>query len=251
MSVTVRSASTHRPGVVRSALGRLRRGDSGAAAVEFAVLVSMLLLIVFGIVEFGLVIRDKIAVTSAVRTAGRVASSEPKACNLGSAGCAGADAVTGTPKGVSSMVLDTARTATSALTGVPDTSIQELWVYQASSDGKPTGGLASTATCVKKCVWYRFDPTYAWLDTSVTPNVTVTGRFRYGGGAWSSTDINACPGANTTTVGVYVKVRHQFILGSFVVKSSSISLSDYSAFRFEPQPTLVGVTGAGGCAPTT
>jgi hypothetical protein len=179
-----------------------------------------------------------------------VASSEPKVCDLGSSGCASADSVTGTPAGVSSMVLDTARATTAALTGVPDSSIQELWIYAAGADGKPAGGLASTSSCSAKCVWFKYDPNFVWTDTSVTPNQQVTGRFRYQGGGWRSTDINACPGANETSVGVYVKVNHKFIVGG-LVGGSSLNLSDYSAFRFEPQPTLVGISGSGGCAATT
>ena len=50
------------------------RGDEGAAAVEFA-LVSLLLITLFlGIIEFSLILRDKVAVTSAVRAGGRIAS---------------------------------------------------------------------------------------------------------------------------------------------------------------------------------
>lgn len=234
------------------ALARRRhlRGDRGAAAVEFALVSLLLFTLLFGIIEFSLAMRDKIAVTSAVRTGGRVASAEPKACDLGSTGCAPADGVTGTPNGVSSMVLDTARATTAALTGVPESSIQQLWIYSAGADGKPAGGggFANTSACRSRCVWYRFDPGYVWIDP-VTGN-RVTGRFRYQGGRWRSTDINACPGGAANSVGVYLKVKHQFILGG-IIGDTSVDLSDYSAFRFEPQPTLVGLPGAAGCGSTT
>jgi hypothetical protein len=230
------------------ALARRRRlrGDRGAAAVEFALVSLLLFMLLFGIIEFGLAIRDKIAVTSAVRTGGRVASAEPKACDLGTTGCAPADAVTATPAGVSSMVLDTARATTAALTGVPQSSIQELWIYSAGADGKPAGG--SFGSCSSECVRYRYVPDDPWTDP-VTGNVVI-GRFRYISGRWRSTDIDACPGGSANSVGVYLKVKHQFILGG-IVGDTSIDLSDYSAFRFEPQPTLVGLPGATGCRATT
>jgi hypothetical protein len=228
------------------ALARRRRlrGDRGAAAVEFALVSLLLFMLLFGIIEFGLAIRDKIAVTSAVRTGGRVASAEPKACDIGASGCAvTSDPVTLTPVGNSSMVADTVRATMAALTGVPTSSIQELWVYAANAEGKPlsTGSLSSTSGCAAKCLWYKWDPTY---DSGV-------GRFRYaGGGGWKQGQIDACPGLNATSVGVYLKINHQFILGG-IVGGTSINLSDYSAFRFEPQPALVGLSGASGCAATS
>ncbi|MHA7141366.1 TadE/TadG family type IV pilus assembly protein [Arthrobacter sp. Sr33] len=48
------------------------RSESGAAAVEFALVVPMLLVILLGIVEFGRVFNAQIQVTSAAREAVRV-----------------------------------------------------------------------------------------------------------------------------------------------------------------------------------
>ena len=233
---------------LRRALRRRARDDRGAAAVEFALVALLLFTLLFGIIEFGLAIRDKIGVTSAVRTGGRVASAEPKACDLGSPGC-GSDSVMDTPNGVSSMVRDGALATTAALTGIPEDSIQQLWIYEAGADGHPTTAtLGTPSSCTTKCVWYRYQPDYVWTDPAT--GLSVTGRFRYQNGSWRSTQINACPGVNGTSVGVYLKVRHEFILGG-VIGGASVDLSDYAAFRFEPQPTLVGLPGAAGCGATT
>lgn len=48
------------------------RGDRGAVAVEFALVLPLLVLLVFGIVEFGRGYNAKIALTSAVREGVRV-----------------------------------------------------------------------------------------------------------------------------------------------------------------------------------
>jgi Flp pilus assembly protein TadG len=48
-----------------------RRHQSGAALVEFAIVLPLLLLLVFGIVEFGLILYDKAVITNASREAAR------------------------------------------------------------------------------------------------------------------------------------------------------------------------------------
>lgn len=52
----------------------LRRRDRGAAAVEFALVVPMLLLLVFGIIDFGRMLNVKITLTQAAREGARAAA---------------------------------------------------------------------------------------------------------------------------------------------------------------------------------
>ena len=53
----------------RTAFARLRhaRGDDGAAAVEFALVSLLLFTVLLGIMEFSLLMRDNVAISSAVR----------------------------------------------------------------------------------------------------------------------------------------------------------------------------------------
>lgn len=53
---------------------RSSRGEEGQALVEFALLAPILLLILFGIVQFGIAFRDSIALTDAVRAGARQAT---------------------------------------------------------------------------------------------------------------------------------------------------------------------------------
>lgn len=53
------------------AAGRLRRADSGAAAVEFALLFPLFMLIVFGVINMGFGFNQKINLTQAAREASR------------------------------------------------------------------------------------------------------------------------------------------------------------------------------------
>lgn len=48
--------------------------DSGASAVEFAIILPVLVLILFGIFEFGITYRDYLAITHASREGARLAS---------------------------------------------------------------------------------------------------------------------------------------------------------------------------------
>jgi Flp pilus assembly protein TadG len=55
-------------------MSKRSRGEEGQALVEFALVVPILLLILFGIVQFGIAFRDSIALTDAVRTGARKAT---------------------------------------------------------------------------------------------------------------------------------------------------------------------------------
>jgi hypothetical protein len=50
---------------------RARNGERGSALVEFAIVMPILMLVVFGVIEFGLAYSDKIAVRQGVREAAR------------------------------------------------------------------------------------------------------------------------------------------------------------------------------------
>lgn len=51
-----------------------RTGDTGASALEFAVVVPVLLLLLFGMIEFGLIFQGQLAVTHAAREGARLAA---------------------------------------------------------------------------------------------------------------------------------------------------------------------------------
>jgi Flp pilus assembly protein TadG len=75
-----------RPGHLSAVQGRVSRsGDEGASAVEFALVVPILLLIVFGIINFGVVFSQQLTINNAVREGARRAvvadPSAPRSCD--------------------------------------------------------------------------------------------------------------------------------------------------------------------------
>lgn len=213
------------------------RREEGAAAVEFAIVAVLLLTLVFGIIEFSLVLRDKIAVTSAVQAGGQAASVLPRVRGAD-------DPATGTPASVAAAVPAAVRAVQSALGGVGAAGIGRLWVYQSEPDGTPAHGNAlptgdGDGICATDCVSYAYDPDHVWTDPAT--GASVTGGFTMTGGSWSAGAVDACAGSpDLQSVGVYLQVEHRFVLGSLVSGSSSIDVSDRAVYRFTPIPTDPG-----------
>lgn len=63
-----------RVSAARHRAGRSSDRDSGAAALEFAIIVPVLLTLIFGMIEFGFVFQAQLALTSAAREGARMAS---------------------------------------------------------------------------------------------------------------------------------------------------------------------------------
>ncbi len=195
-----------------SDIGRVKsRNDRGAVAIEAALIFPVIVVMLFGIIEFSMMLRDHVSLTAAARSGVRTASSEPR---------------------VSTFSDDAAASVLRAGTALPSSTIQELWVYQAGTNGFPTGESAFTS-CSTNCVKYTYDTT---TKAFVKDNTT----------SWASTTIVACAGAaDVTSIGVLIKARHQYVTGLF---GTSMTLGDHAVMRFEPIPST-GVTGVGVCRP--
>jgi Flp pilus assembly protein TadG len=199
------------------------RGDQGAVAVEAALITPILITLVFGMIEFSLLLRDNVATTSLVRVGARIASAEPRQGTI-----AGCKSNATTDKCFAQDAADAIQRAGSAL---PKDSIDHINVYLANAKGYPSTTVsgwatdsntslsancgASSATCY----------TYTWNKTA--------NRFNYTGGLWDPKSINACAGAEGMAVGVSMFVNHNGITGLFFTK---FNLSDRAVMKFEPLP---------------
>src|SRR5579884_3599591 len=102
---------------------RSANGQQGAALLEFALVAPILLLLVFGAIEYGMFFKDYLTVSNTTRTGARVASA------------AGSDA------DADYQIIQAVKAAATALPGGAN-SIQELSIYKSTSAG---GG--PSATC--------------------------------------------------------------------------------------------------------
>lgn len=190
----------------RLSAGRRRAAQRGAVAVETALVTPVLIVVLLGIIELPMLVRDYVAVTSAARTGARVGSAAPSASGPSVA------------SGFSQIAADAVGRSGRSL---PAGSLKAVLVYKANSDGFP-GGLSSLpSTCggISDCV------TLTWSD--------VAGAFTVSGGSWPSSTVNACFPGNVDALGVGVIAEHKFFNGLI---GSTMTMSDHAVMDFEPMP---------------
>lgn len=208
--------------IVRAESPRVRseRRDSGAIAVEAALVTPLLLLVLFGIVELSMLVRDYVAVTSAVRSGARVASAAPDA---GPGQCeTGATAPPCTPASSPALAQAAADAIQRSGTALEPDSIEHILVYRANSAGYP--GSPSNQTMPATCLGVPDCVRFVWRPAA--------NAFRYQEGSWPSASINACLN-ESDTLGVYLQARHQTVTG---ILGGSITMGDKAVMRFEPLP---------------
>jgi Flp pilus assembly protein TadG len=183
---------------------RLAARERGAVLVETVVVLPLVLLLVFGIVEWSAAYHDSSVTADAARAGGRIASAQSLDPNM-------AD--------------HASQSVAAALQTLPSNSPQEMWVYKvdqtnsSNSGGYPLNNTQSFTSCSLDCI------KYTWNSSTKKWNTPT--------GTWPLADQNVCTG-NFDQVGIYVKIRHDFVTHIF---GASITLQDHSVFRFEPTPS--------------
>lgn len=181
--------------------------------MEAALVIPILLIIVFGIIEMSMAMRDYAVVASNTRVGARIASTGAAAgqCKVGLAEC------TATASPV--LAQAAANAIQRAGSAMPRDNIEYIMIFRANSDGFPgaEGIKTMPSTCPANCV------KYTWVDAQ--------DRFRYNSGSWASSTINACFPANLERVGVFLQAKHPFVTGLF---GASVPLADRTVQEFEP-----------------
>ncbi|GIL35530.1 pilus assembly protein [Phycicoccus jejuensis] len=179
---------------------RRPRGERGAVAVEAALVTPMFILLVVGIIEFGMFFKDYLSVADAVRAGVRTASAEPR---------------------ISTYAQDAADSVAAEGTAFNRGQVQELWVYKANTANQYPAGTSSFAGGCTTCVKFR------WNGTRFAPTYSN----------WAAINQKACSYNPPDRIGVYLKTRHNAFT-KFVF--SSITIEESAVLRFEPMPQTQG-----------
>lgn len=189
---------------IRRTAGASRR-ERGAVLVEAALVTPLLLLLVFGLFEMGMLFRDYLGVTASVKDGARAASiaaNDPQA---------------------DWHILQAVKRTSQA---IPDGGVKKIVVFNASlapnASGPSTACLAGTAhecNVYTPADWDTYDSDKFECDGGVDPN--WCGKDR------SSSFSDPSP----ALIGVYIEVEHAYITGMF---GDSITLEEIAIFKIEP-----------------
>jgi hypothetical protein len=174
------------------------KDSRGAVAVEAALITPLLVTILFGIIEVGLLMRDDLSFNQAARAGARAASAMPRSDDYQSAA---ANAVAG------------------ALRGISPSTVQSLTIFRADpATGKPLNG-ADPQTCTIDCVRFTWDKaTMKFLPVNGT--------------SWPAADQHACGDeADTDYLGIQLQGFHPWLTRLF---GSGVTVQEKAVMRLEP-----------------
>jgi hypothetical protein len=189
------------------------RREQGSALVEFALISSILFVMLFGIIEFGLAFRDKLTVANASQGAARVG------------------AAMGTDPASDWLVLESAR---QSLGGATDQSIVKfIAIFLADDNGDPTTGRINT---------YRYSPDSNPLTCDWNPCPDPANFTGYGGG-WDPSIRDVSVDGGLDVLGVRIYFTRDWVTGGLLplddqactVASSSECWIDTTLMRLEPK----------------
>jgi hypothetical protein len=191
--------------------GRNGRNENGAALIEAAIVLPLLLILVFGALEFSMAFNQSGTLAAAARAGARTASTLAKD---------------------PAYAVKAANAVAAALQTTGPTQVDEVWIYKVAP-GSGSGPVGGSFPGCSDCVGYRWVPATRSFDTS-NPM----------GSMWPANAQNACPDISNDTpdrIGVYVRGHHDFVVKIF---GATRTLTAKTVMRLEPY------VGTGVCEPT-
>jgi hypothetical protein len=201
-----------------------RNGERGAAIVEMAFIVPLLLMLVFGIVEFGIAFRDRLTIGNASQGAARVLTAMGQDLSADLA------------------VLQSMEQTLSNLPSGGVGIVSHVDVFRANASGLPDSGCPGPA-----CNRYQYtyvDGTGPLCDWSPCPDPSAG----YAGWGWAP-DVRNVAVDNLDVAGVRITFGHDWITGGLVPLPDvacdggwppTNCWFDDSVMRMEPQTFSVG-----------
>jgi hypothetical protein len=189
---------------------RAQRGDEkGAVLVEAILVLPILIILVLGIIEFGLAFASSSTTTASSRSGGRIAATAYPPSVGATAQRATADQI--------------ADAVTADLTALSNATPIGMTIYKVdptSTSGAPVGGFPGanmSGGCSSNCFKYLWN--------------AGSNKLVYSSGGWASPD--AC-GATVDSIGVFVQVSHEYLADMF---GSTRTVTGHTVMRLEPLPT--------------
>ncbi|GMQ94597.1 MAG: hypothetical protein BMS9Abin12_2095 [Acidimicrobiia bacterium] len=201
------------------------KDQRGTALVEMAIAAPLLILLVFGILEFGLAFQDRLTVSNGTQSAGRVVAA------LGNA----EDADIATLQAVEQSLGLLANTGA----GV----IKHVQIWKSDGSGNPASPCVAPGNGGADCNWYEYKPLTA-CRWEPCPDPAVTG-YQFGGlfvPTGRDVTLNKTgPDVGLDTVGVTVLFSHDWLTGVLPIPDVICEAdgdncwADTALFRLEPQ----------------
>ncbi|MFQ5516430.1 MAG: TadE/TadG family type IV pilus assembly protein [Acidimicrobiia bacterium] len=176
--------------------GRRARGEEGAALVEFAIVAPLLIMLVVGMAEFGLVFKDRLSVSAATQAGARVGST------------------LGTDDGADYAILEAVRANISGNIDLDRvTSVEIFEDLGGGTIGQSNSYVPDTGAC-------------GWSPCPQPPSPNY-------GGSWDPAGRDdALPGLDV--LGVRINYQHDWITSVLPFMSSPANFSETARVRIEP-----------------
>ncbi len=186
-----------------SRISKRTKEERGAALVEFAFILPLLLVLLFGIVEMGLALRDQLTMSNAVTSSARIGS------------------VLGDDAEADIAILDAVQ---AGLVGAVDSDvITKVIIYRADAAGNSTGDENH----------YTYDETDLTCSWYPCPDPAV-GGFQYGDpGNWPP-DTRVVTLPSPDILGVKIEFTHKWITTFIPFMSSPAHWTSEARVRLEP-----------------
>lgn len=191
-----------------------RRDQRGAAMVEAAIVLPVMLIIVIGILEFGLLFGNYSTAVSSTRSGARVGAA------LYSQALTGAQETAQQTAAIGEIVAAT-EADLKAMNNATPIGMAIYKVNPSASDGSPAGGFPGPGLvggCSSNCI------KFTWNGNKMVRQSAAQ--------QWPMPQ--RCALANVDSIGVYVEVEHKFITGMF---GNRKSLVGHTVMRLEPVPS--------------
>lgn len=201
---------------------RQRSEERGAALVEMAIVLPLLVLLVFGILEFGMAFRDRLTVANGTQSAGRVA------------------AALGTQDDADIATLRAVEQSLGLLPNSGGAIIKHVQIWRSNGSGSPAAACGGVGAGGSACNWYEYDPdlTCNWNPCPDPDNGTPA---VYGGGFIPTSRDVTLDSDGLDIVGVTVLFAHDWVTGVLPIPDlvctpmGANCWADSALFRLEPQ----------------